>query len=137
MYPPRFDYLAPTSVEEVVEALGERAGDAKVMAGGQSLIPVLKLRIASVGTIVDVNRVAGLDGIEAGGGKLRIGALVRHADGSARRCSGAATRCSARRRGSWPTRSSRNLGTIGGSLAHADPAGDWLGDARARREAWS
>ena len=48
VYPPRFDYLAPTSVEEVVEALGERAGDAKVMAGGQSLIPVLKLRIASV-----------------------------------------------------------------------------------------
>ena len=78
MYPSRFDYLAPTSLEEVVAALGEREG-AKVMAGGQSLIPVLKLRIASVDTVVDLNGVPGLDGIEQGG-ELRIGALVRHAD---------------------------------------------------------
>ena len=78
VYPPRFDYLAPASVEEVIEALGERGGDAKVMAGGQSLIPVLKLRIASVGTIVDLNRVEGLDEIGEEDGRLRIGALVRH-----------------------------------------------------------
>ena len=56
VYPPRFDYLAPSSVEEVVAALGEGEG-AKVMAGGQSLIPVLKLRIASVDTVVDINGV--------------------------------------------------------------------------------
>ena len=74
MYPPRFDYLAPASVEEVVEALGERGGDAKVMAGGQSLLPVLKLRIASVGTIVDLNRVDGLGEIREEDGQLRIGA---------------------------------------------------------------
>ena len=79
MYPSRFDYLAPASLEEVVEALGEREG-AKVMAGGQSLIPVLKLRIASVDTVVDLNGVPGLDGIEQDGDELRIGALVRHAD---------------------------------------------------------
>ena len=60
MYPSRFEYLAPTSVEEVIAALGEREG-AKVMAGGQSLIPVLKLRVAAVDTVVDVNRVVGLD----------------------------------------------------------------------------
>ena len=83
MYPSRFEYLAPTSVEEVIAALGEREG-AKVMAGGQSLIPVLKLRVASVDTVVDVNRVAGLDGVEEADGGLRIGALVRHVEADTR-----------------------------------------------------
>ena len=125
MYPPRFDYLAPTSVEEVVEALGERGGDAKVMAGGQSLIPVLKLRIASVGTIVDLNRVGGLDEIREDDGHLRIGALVRHADaersallGKRHALLGATARLVA-------DPLVRNRGTICGSLAHADPQGDW------------
>ena len=80
MYPPRFDYLAPTSLEEVVAALGERDGDAKLMAGGQSLIPLLKLRITSPSAIVDLARVPGLDGLEEHDGGLRIGALVRHRD---------------------------------------------------------
>ncbi len=125
MYPPRFDYLAPTSVEEVIAALGEGAGEAKVMAGGQSLIPVLKLRIASVGTVVDINRVAGLDGIEESDGELRIGALVRHADAErspllTKRYGllGATARLVA-------DPLVRNRGTVCGSLAHADPQGDW------------
>jgi carbon-monoxide dehydrogenase medium subunit len=124
VYPPRFDYLAPTSVEEVIAALGEREG-AKVMAGGQSLIPVLKLRVASVDTVVDINRVPGLDEIAEEGGELRIGALVRHAQAErspllTKRYGllGATARLVA-------DPLVRNRGTICGSLAHADPQGDW------------
>ena len=124
MYPPRFDYLAPTTVEEVVAALGEHEG-AKVMAGGQSLIPVLKLRVASVDTVVDINGVAGLDAIERDGDTLRIGALVRHADAErspllTKRYGllGATARLVA-------DPLVRNRGTVCGSLAHADPQGDW------------
>ncbi len=124
MYPSRFDYLAPASLEEVVEALGEREG-AKVMAGGQSLIPVLKLRIASVDTVVDLNGVAGLDGIDQDGDGLRIGALVRHAD--AERSAALTERYgllgSTARLVADPL--VRNRGTVCGSLAHADPQGDW------------
>jgi carbon-monoxide dehydrogenase medium subunit len=125
VYPPRFDYLAPTTIEEVVETLGERAGDAKVMAGGQSLIPVLKLRIASVGTIVDLNGVAGLDGIVDADGELRIGALVRHAQAER-------SPVLTKRYGLLGETARlvadplvRNRGTVCGSLAHADPQGDW------------
>jgi aerobic carbon-monoxide dehydrogenase medium subunit len=125
VYPPRFDYLAPTSVEEVVEALGERAGDAKVMAGGQSLIPVLKLRIASVGTIVDVNGVTGLDGIEDGGGTLRIGALVRHAEAERSPLLTGRYGLLGQTARLVADPLVRNRGTICGSLAHADPQGDW------------
>lgn len=124
MYPPRFAYLAPTSVEEVVAALGEHEG-AKVMAGGQSLIPVLKLRVASVETVVDINGLDGLDGIEQDGDTLRIGALVRHADAErspllTKRYGllGATARLVA-------DPLVRNRGTVCGSLAHADPQGDW------------
>jgi carbon-monoxide dehydrogenase medium subunit len=124
VYPSRFDYLAPASLEEVVEALGEREG-AKVMAGGQSLIPVLKLRIASVDTVVDLNGVAGLDGIDQDGDGLRIGALVRHAD--AERSAALTERYgllgSTARLVADPL--VRNRGTVCGSLAHADPQGDW------------
>ena len=124
MYPPRFDYLAPTTVEEVVAALGEHEG-AKVMAGGQSLIPVLKLRVASIDTVVDINGVAGLDSIAKDGDTLRIGALVRHADAErspllTKRYGllGATARLVA-------DPLVRNRGTVCGSLAHADPQGDW------------
>jgi aerobic carbon-monoxide dehydrogenase medium subunit len=124
VYPSRFDYLAPASLEEVVEALGEREG-AKVMAGGQSLIPVLKLRIASVDTVVDLNGVTGLDGIDQDGEGLRIGALVRHAD--AERSAALTERYgllgSTARLVADPL--VRNRGTVCGSLAHADPQGDW------------
>jgi carbon-monoxide dehydrogenase medium subunit len=132
VYPPRFDYLAPTSLEEVVEALGEREG-AKVMAGGQSLIPVLKLRIAFIDTLVDINGVPGLDGIEEAGGVLRIGALVRHAD--AERSPVLTKRYgllgSTARLVADPL--VRNRGTVCGSLAHADPQGDWASAMLAAR----
>lgn len=124
MYPSRFAYLAPTSVEEVVAALGDHEG-AKVMAGGQSLIPVLKLRVASVDTVVDINGVSGLDAFGQDGDTLRIGALVRHADVErspllTKRYGllGATARLVA-------DPLVRNRGTVCGSLAHADPQGDW------------
>ena len=125
MYPPRFDYLAPHSVEEALDVLAERGDDAKVLAGGQSLIPLLKLRFAAPEVLVDINRVAGLDTLSEENGWLRIGPLVRHRDAEH----------STLLRERYPTMAAaapqisdplvRNLGTICGSLAHADPSGDW------------
>lgn len=129
MYPPRFDYVSPSSLDEVLSLLAEGNGDGegpvKVLSGGQSLIPLLKLRFASPSRLVDINRVADLDTLEETGDHLRIGALVRHAD--LERSSLLTER--------YPTMAAaapliadplvRNLGTLAGSLAHADPAGDW------------
>jgi carbon-monoxide dehydrogenase medium subunit len=125
MYPPRFDYLAPRSVEEALDVLAERGDDAKVLAGGQSLIPLLKLRFAAPEILIDINRVPGLDTLSEENGWLRIGPLVRHRDAER----------SAVLRERYPTLAAaapqisdplvRNLGTVCGSLAHADPSGDW------------
>src|SRR5262245_2183465 len=124
MYPARFEYFAPASVDEALEIL-ERFGDeAKVLAGGQSLIPLMKLRFASPSALVDINRIEGLDSIEQNG-TLSIGALVRHADcersdalrGRYGVLGDAAPQIS--------DPSVRNRGTVVGSLTHADPQGDW------------
>jgi aerobic carbon-monoxide dehydrogenase medium subunit len=125
MFPARFEYAAPTSIEEALSLLTERGDDAKVLAGGQSLIPLMKLRFAAPGLIVDLNRIPGLGFIEESDRGLRIGALTRHAE----------LVDSDVLRDRYPTMAAaaplisdpivRNLGTIGGSLAHADPAGDW------------
>ena len=80
MLPSTFDYVAATSVEDAVKALAAGGGDAKVIAGGQSLLPMMKLRLASPGTLVDINGIAGLDVLAEEDGWLRIGALVRHGD---------------------------------------------------------
>src|SRR5712691_514968 len=124
MLPSRFEYHRAGSVEEALGFLDALGENAKVLAGGQSLIPIMKLRFASPGHLVDVNRIAGLDGIEERDGSLRIGALVRHN----------ALAASDVVKSRYPTIATaapqiadpivRNLGTIGGSLAHADPAGD-------------
>ncbi|MGH2678672.1 MAG: FAD binding domain-containing protein [Actinomycetota bacterium] len=125
MFPARFEYAAPTSIEEALSLLTERGDEAKVLAGGQSLIPLMKLRFAAPGLIVDLNRIPGLGFIEESDGGLRIGALTRHAelvDSDVLR-DGYPTMATAAPLISDPI--VRNLGTIGGSLAHADPAGDW------------
>jgi carbon-monoxide dehydrogenase medium subunit len=124
MLPSRFEYHRAGTLDEALSLLGTHGEDGKVLAGGQSLIPLMKLRFASPGHLIDVNRVAGLDGIEERDGVLRIGALVRH------NALAASDVVKAR----YPTIAVaapqiadpivRNLGTIGGSLAHADPAGD-------------
>lgn len=125
MLPARFDYAAPRSLDEALALLAERADEAKVLAGGQSLIPLMKLRFASPDLIVDLNRIPGLDGIEETDGTLRVGALARH--NQLARSNLLATRYQAMAAVA-PLVSDpvvRNLGTLGGSLAHADPAGDW------------
>src|SRR5688572_2349532 len=78
MYPARFDYEAPETLDGALAALAEHGEDARVLAGGQSLIPMMKLRFATPTALVDVNRVPGLDYIESDDGQLRLGALVRH-----------------------------------------------------------
>ena len=80
MYPkPIENYFAPTSLDEALKLLGEYAGGARLLSGGQSLMPLLKARGASARTIVDINRIPGLDSIEHKNGELRLGAMVRHA----------------------------------------------------------
>jgi aerobic carbon-monoxide dehydrogenase medium subunit len=125
MLPARFDYLAPASLDEALGILAERGEDAKVLAGGQSLIPLMKLRLARPALLVDLAGVPGLAGIREDEGHLRIGAMTRNA----------ALADSELLRERYPAMAAaaplisdpiiRNLGTIGGSLAHADPAGDW------------
>ena len=125
MYPSGFEYHAPRSVEEALSVLERYGDEAKVLAGGQSLIPLMKLRFATPRALVDINRIEGLDSIEEEDGSLSIGALVRHKD----------CERSEALRGRFgvlgdaaPQISDpivRNLGTMVGSLAHADPQGDW------------
>jgi carbon-monoxide dehydrogenase medium subunit len=124
MLPARFEYHRPTTMEEALGLLGSLE-DPKVLAGGQSLIPVMKLRFAAPANLVDINRVPGLDHIEVADGTLRLGALARHnqiADSDVVAANHALAAATAPQIADPLV---RNLGTIGGSLAHADPAGDW------------
>jgi aerobic carbon-monoxide dehydrogenase medium subunit len=125
MVPAAFDYRAPTSLAEALETLREHGDEARLMAGGQSLIPLLKLRLALPAMVVDIGRLPGLAGISADGGVLRVGALTRHAD--IERDDRLDRRCPILRAAAPQVADPlvRNLGTIGGSLSHADPAGDW------------
>jgi carbon-monoxide dehydrogenase medium subunit len=125
VYPPAFEYLAPRTLDEALSALDAHSDEAKVLAGGQSLIPLMKLRFAAPEVIVDVNRIPGLDEIDESGGGLRIGALVRH-----KTCERSPILRG--RFGALGTAAGliadpvvRNRGTVCGSLAHADPQGDW------------
>jgi carbon-monoxide dehydrogenase medium subunit len=124
LIPPAFEYASPRSVSEAVELLRLRGDGAKVLAGGQSLIPLLKLRLAAPTVLVDINRIPGLDYIREKNGVLSIGALVRTADLEA----------SSLMRKRYPAIHDaseviadplvRNLGTVGGNLSHGDPAND-------------
>ncbi|HEY5578826.1 MAG TPA: xanthine dehydrogenase family protein subunit M [Acidimicrobiia bacterium] len=124
MYPAAFDYLAPRSLDEALAALDDLGEDGTVLAGGQSLIPLMKLRLATPGTLVDINRIPGLDFIEASNGHIRIGATVRHADMV--RSQVAAANHTVAAAAPWISDPLvRNLGTVCGSVAHCDPKGDW------------
>jgi carbon-monoxide dehydrogenase medium subunit len=125
MYPASFDYFAPTTLDEALGLLQEHGDEAKVLAGGQSLIPLMKLRFAAPRVIVDINGLSELAQLEREDGGLRIGALVRH-----KTCER-----SELLQGRYGTLGDaapmisdpivRNMGSVGGSLAHADPQGDW------------
>jgi carbon-monoxide dehydrogenase medium subunit len=124
MLPARFEYHRPMSLEEALDLLATHGEDAKVLAGGQSLIPAMKLRFAGPAHLIDINRIPGLDGIEERDGALRIGALVRHNHLAASDVVAARYPTIAAAAPQIADPLVRNLGTIGGSLAHADPAGD-------------
>jgi carbon-monoxide dehydrogenase medium subunit len=126
MYPSRFAYEAPTSIDEAIAFLDAGAGEAKVLSGGQSLIPMLKLRFASPATIVDINNIPDLDyhRVDAEG-NLHIGALCRHVDLEQSTTLGDThpTLAAAAELVADPIVRSR--GTFVGSVCHADPQGDW------------
>lgn len=124
MLPARFEYHRPASLDEAFGLLGSLE-DAKVLAGGQSLIPVMKLRFAAPSHLVDINRLPGLDRIDADEGTLRIGALVRHNEMAGSEVVEARHPLLSSTAPQIADPLVRNLGTVGGSLAHADPAGDW------------
>jgi carbon-monoxide dehydrogenase medium subunit len=123
VYPRKFEYIAPATVEEAVAALTANPG-AKVMAGGMSLLPLMKMRLLSPPAIVDIGRIGGLDTIEDRGDHIAIGALVRHAETASSpllREHAAALAAAASMTGDAQV---RNRGTTCGSLAHADIAAD-------------
>ena len=125
MYPSRFHYEAPASIDEALQLLSMYQGEAKVLSGGMSLIPLMKLRFASPSAIIDVNNIPGLDDLFEEGGQLRIGALVRNR----------AIIRSDVVRDRYPLMASvapqiadplvRGRSTLVGSLCHCDPQGDW------------
>src|SRR5712692_9763855 len=125
MLPAPFEYVAPPTTDAVLALLDQRADEAKVLAGGQSLVPLLKLRLASPGLLIDLNRVPGLDTSEERDGRLCIGPLVRTkgAERSSLLTSRYPVMAAAAPQIADPI--IRNLGTIAGSIAHADPSGDW------------
>lgn len=123
MKPPPFEYRRPETVDETVRLLAEHEGEAKVLAGGQSLVPMLNLRLARPALLIDINRLP-LQSVELGDGLLTVGAMVRqHRLIDERRITEALPVLShATRFVAHPA--IRNRGTIGGSLAHADPAAE-------------
>jgi carbon-monoxide dehydrogenase medium subunit len=125
--PAAFAYARPSSLDEAVGLLAERGGDAKALAGGQSLIPLLKLRLAAPELVVDLGGLArsdGLAGVRDSGDHLAIGALTRHADLTADPIAGEHAPLLAFAASHVGDPQVRHHGTIGGSVAHADPAGD-------------
>src|SRR5215467_1340430 len=124
MIPPAFEYLRPKTVPEAVAMLQQHGDDAKILSGGQSLIPMMKLRLARPSHLIDINRISELSYIKEEGGFLKIGGLTREADLEA----------SALVRSKYPLLLDtatviadpqvRNLATVGGNLAHGDPAND-------------
>jgi carbon-monoxide dehydrogenase medium subunit len=126
MYPSRFRYEAPRSLDEALELLRTYGDEAKVLAGGQSLIPMVKLRFAAPELLVDINNVSGLDyHREEADGTLAVGALCRHVDLEYSELLGERRPTMASAAPMIADPIVRNRGTLVGSLCHADPQGDW------------
>lgn len=124
MLPAHFDYVRPPTLPEALEVLAQRGEEGKLLAGGQSLIPLLKLRFAAPAVLIDIGRLEGLEYVRVEGNHLAIGAGTRHAYLAA---SPVAQQYAPAVSAAAPQIADpivRNWGTIGGSLAHADPAGD-------------
>lgn len=124
MIPPSFEYLRPKTIPEAIQMLQQHGDAAKILSGGQSLIPMMKLRLARPGILIDINRIAGLSHIKEEGGFLKIGGLTREAELEAAPLV----------RSKYPILADtthviadpqvRNLATVAGNLAHGDPAND-------------
>jgi carbon-monoxide dehydrogenase medium subunit len=125
MIPAQFDYLTPATLDEALALLAQHADDAKILAGGHSLIPAMKLRLATPAVLIDIGRIRDLAYIREEGGQLRIGAMTTHfqieASGQLRDICPILPEAAAQ----IGDTQVRNRGTVGGSLAHADPAADW------------
>lgn len=133
MIPATFDYVRPATLAEAIGLLLEHDGEAVLMSGGQSLVPMLKLRLAQPGIVVDLAGIEGLDGIEVKESELRIGAMARHrvlADHAGIR---SRLPMLTELAGGIGDAQVRDWGTIGGSLAHNDPAADWPAGLMASR----
>lgn len=124
MTPAAFDYHRPGSVEEALELLGAN-GETRALAGGHSLLPAMKLRLAMPSALVDLGGIAGLDGITREGDELVIGALATHASVASSEVVREACPVLAEAAAMIGDRQVRNRGTIGGSIAHADPSADY------------
>jgi aerobic carbon-monoxide dehydrogenase medium subunit len=120
MIPAEFDYAAPETLDEAIRLLGEGGEDAKLLAGGHSLLPLMKLRLATPSLLIDLRKVPGLGGLERQNGTWRIGAMTPHATLERSPDLGVLARAA----GTIADPQVRNRGTIGGSLAHGDPASD-------------
>ncbi|HKE59580.1 MAG TPA: FAD binding domain-containing protein, partial [Pyrinomonadaceae bacterium] len=125
MIPAPFDYHTPTTLEEAVSLLAQDTDGAKILAGGHSLIPAMKLRLAQPQALIDIGRIKSLSYIREEGGKILIGATTTHyqieSSDLLKSICPLLPECAA----SIGDVQVRNKGTIGGSLAHSDPAGDW------------
>lgn len=124
MYPASFDYYRPKNLKEAV-ALLRKTRDAKLLAGGHSLLPAMKLRVSAPGALIDLGRIKGLDGIKVGKSSIKIGSLTTHATVTASKEIRKACPILSEAAGLIGDIQVRNRGTIGGSLAHADPASDY------------
>ena len=125
MKPASFDYVAARSIDEAVATLVRGGGEAKLLAGGQSLVPMLNFRLVQPAILVDINRVPGLARVAKASGGLRIGALTRHRTVETSPVIAERFPVLAAAMTHVAHLAIRNRGTIGGSLAHADPAAEW------------
>jgi aerobic carbon-monoxide dehydrogenase medium subunit len=125
MIPGSFEYYAPTTLNDAVQYLSAHKDDVKILSGGQSLLPLMKMRLSKPGYIVDIGRISGLDSITQEGNNLIIGALVTHAQIEDSELLKQKCPLLPQTATTIADVQVRNRGTIGGSIAHADPAGDW------------
>ncbi|MDA4129510.1 MAG: xanthine dehydrogenase family protein subunit M [Thaumarchaeota archaeon] len=125
MIPKSFEYVSPASLEEALTYLNEYGQDSKVLAGGMSLIPLMKLRLASPKYLIDINRISSLEYIREEGASLRIGPLTRHHAIQKSELLARKARIMTEAASWIGDPQVRNSGTIGGSLVHADPSADW------------
>jgi aerobic carbon-monoxide dehydrogenase medium subunit len=122
--PAKFDYVAPSSVEEALSALAEHGDDAKIMAGGQSLLPVLRMRLNAPEMVIDLGRIESLRGVSEDGDALVIGALTTHSEMVTNDLVRQHALLLSKAAAEVADNQIRHRGTFGGALAHADPAGD-------------